>query len=90
MDPPLTKAKRRVKFEGHDESWYSQKIFPGGGLNIPGRHVDYRGIICDKDGYVCVATKLVAMHNAINTSLGIGQRYDTCASDNHVQIYTDW
>ena len=90
MNPPLTKSKGRVKFNGHYETWYSQRALPGKGLNIPGRHVDKRGIICDKDGYICVATTLVKKGAKINTSLGMGKRYDYCGTANTVDIYTNW
>ena len=90
MDPPLTKEKGRVKFNGHYETWYSQKVLPGKGLNIPGRHVDSRELVCDGDGYICVATKLVGMGFKINTSLGMGKRYDTCSPNDVVDIYTNW
>ena len=91
MEPPFTRdSKKKVKFNGHYETWYSQKIIPGKNLNIPGRHVDSRGIIVDKDGYICVATTLVGMGETIQTSLGMGKRYDTCNVVNVVDIYTNW
>ena len=90
MNPPLTKSKGKVKFNGYYETWYSQKVLPGKGLNIPGRHVDKRGLVCDKDGYICVATKLVKMYATIQTSLGMGKRYDTCGGSDIVDIYTNW
>ena len=90
MDPPLTKSKGKVKFNGHYETWYSQKQLPGKGLKIPGRHVDKNGLVCDKDGYICVATTLVKMGQTIKTSLGMGKRYDTCPTANIVDIYTNW
>ena len=90
MNPPLTKAKGKVWFEGHYETWYSQKVLPGGGLNIPGRHVDGRGLVMDNQGNICVATTLVAQGQKINTSLGMGKRYDYCGTPNTVDIYTNW
>ena len=90
MNPPLTRGKGVVNFEGHQETWYSQKKKPGTKLNIPGRHVDGRGLVCDGDGYIWVATKLVGMGQTINTSLGMGKRYDTCEGGNIVDIYTNW
>ena len=90
MDPPLTKAKGKVRFNGHYETWYSEKVLPGKGLNIPGRHTDKRGLVLDGDGNICVATKLVEMRRKIETSLGMGKRYDTCSGDNIVDIYTNW
>ena len=91
MDPPIGNRKAgRVKFNGHYESWYSDKVFPGKNLKIPGRHVDKRGLIMDKDGYICVATNLVEMGKKINTSYGMGKRYDTSTIANTVEIYTHW
>ena len=90
MNPPLTKSKGRVKYNRHYETWYSQRVLQGKGLNIPGRHVDSRGLVCDKDRFICVATTLVKMGAKIKTSLGMGKRYDTCGDANTVDIYTDW
>ena len=89
MNPPLTRAKGKVFFNGHYETWYSQKKLPGRGLNIPGRHVD-NGLVKDGSNYICVATTLVGMGQEIATSLGPGKRYDTCNTPNTVDIYTDW
>ena len=30
MDPPLTKSKGKVKYNGHYETYYSQKVLSGG------------------------------------------------------------
>lgn len=87
----LTKRKGVINFNGHFEKWYSQKVLPGKGLKIPGRHVDPdSGVIKDEDGYVCVATQLVDEGEIIETSLGTGKRYDYCSEPNTVDIYTDW
>jgi len=88
--PPLTKRKGEVHFNGHIEKWYSQKVLPGKGLKIPGRHVGSGGLVMDKDNYICVATTLVDDGEIIATSLGTGKRYDSCDEDNVVDIYTDW
>ena len=90
MEPPLTKSKGRVKFNGHWEYWYSMKNFPIVLLKIPGRHVDQRGLVLDKDGYIVVATTLVKMGEIIETSLGMGKRYDTSGFADTVDIYTNW
>lgn len=44
----------------------------------------------DEDGYIVVATKLVDKGETIETSLGTGKRYDSCGSNDVVDIYTDW
>lgn len=90
MNPPLTKSKGKVIFNGHYETWYSEKKLPGKGLKIPGRHTDKNGLVKDKDGNICVATNLVKMGETIDTSLGMGKRYDTCGGNDIVDIYTNW
>ncbi len=86
----LTKSKGVVWFNGHKETYYSQRVLPGNNLNIPGRHVDERGVICDGDGYVCVASYEYPKGTIIETSLGMGKVYDWCATPGVIDIYTDW
>ena len=90
MEPPLTKSKIRIKFNGHWETQFSSRVYPWIGSKVPGRYVDQRGLILDKDGYIVVATTLVKMGEIIETSLGMGKRYDTCNIADTVDIYTDW
>lgn len=90
MNPPLTKQKGKVLFNGHYETWYSQRKLPGKGLKIPGRHVTGDGLVRDQNNNICVATTLVGMGQGIATSLGPGVRYDTCNTPNTVDIYTNW
>ena len=52
MNPPLTKSKGKVLFNGHYETWYSEKKLPGKELKIPGRHTDKNGLVKDKDGNI--------------------------------------
>ena len=78
MNPPLTKSKGRVLFNGHYETWYSQRKLPERGLNIPGRHVTGDGLVRDQNNNICVTTTLVGMGQGIATSLGPGVRYETC------------
>lgn len=86
----LTKRLGRISFNGHDETYYSQRVLPGGGLNIPGRHVDSRGVICDGDGYVCVASLDYPKGTVVETSLGPGKVYDVVSVHGVIDIYTDW
>lgn len=41
----LTPSKGRIWYNGHTETYYSQKVLPGGGLAIPGRHIASDGTI---------------------------------------------
>lgn len=88
----LTRSGGVNWFNGHRETWYSQRELPGGGLNIPGRHVRSDGVICDGDGYVVVASpnRSDRVNGAIiDTSLGQGKAYDFCPGGSY-DIYTDW
>lgn len=55
---------------------------PGGGLNIPGRHVNANGFVADRDGYIVLASNpSIEMGTVINTPFGgLGKVYDRCAS----------
>jgi peptidoglycan hydrolase CwlO-like protein len=86
----LTPEKGVVYFNGHRETYYSQKVLPGHGLNIPGRHVASDGTIRDKDGYICVASSDHPKGTVVLTSLGPGKVYDTGCPSGTIDIYTDW
>ncbi|MDD5952293.1 MAG: hypothetical protein PUC32_01360 [Oscillospiraceae bacterium] len=87
---PLTPFKGAIVFDGHRETYYSQKVLPGGGLNIPGRHVAPDGTIRDGEGYICVANEDVPKGSLIMTSLGVGKVYDAGCPSGTVDIYVDW
>ena len=83
----LTKSKGVNYFNGHRETWYSQKILPGKGLKISGRHVDSRGLVCDGDGYICVASSDYPKGTIVETSLGTGKVYDSGCASGTIDIY---
>ena len=86
----LTPEKGVVYFDGHRETYYSQRVLPGGGLQIPGRHVAADGTIRDKDNYICVASSDLPWGTVVNTSLGPGKVYDSGCASGTIDIYTDW
>lgn len=77
-------------YTGLKETWYSQRVLPGGGLDIPGRHVNEEGFVCDADGYICVASSTYAKGTVVETSRGIGKVYDCGCAPGTIDIYTDW
>ena len=89
---PLTASKGVVYYNGHRETWYSQKVLPGNGLNIPGRHVADDGTIRDGDGYIVVASDLSyrSRGSVVQTSLGPGKVYDTGCAYGTIDIYVNW
>ena len=88
----LTRRNGEVFYNGHRETYYSQRVLPGGGLSIPGRHVAQDGTIRDKDGYICVASDLSYMprETTLMTSLGPAKVYDTGCSYGTIDIYVNW
>jgi hypothetical protein len=82
-------------FNGHVETYYSQRVLPGGGLSIPGRHVNRQdGTIRDANEYIVLARpeRIPSMKkgDCIMTSLGAGKFYDMNSGSDRVDIYTDW
>ena len=72
-------------------TWYSQRVLPGGGLNIPGRHVDDNGYVCDSDGYICLASSTLDYGTIVNTPFGkSGKVYDSGCDSDVLDVYVDW
>ena len=68
-----------IKWKGIRFTWYSQRVLPGRGLKIPGRHVDAQGFVCDKYGYIVVAStvKMKLKGTVVPTPFGkFGRCYD--------------
>ena len=86
----LTKSKGVNYFNGHRETWYSRKVLPGGGLKIPGRHVNNQELVCDGDGYICVASSDYSKGTIVETSLGTGKVYDCGCASGTIDIYCNW
>lgn len=78
-----------VNWGGYRFTWYSQNVLPGGGLNIPGRHVNGAGFVCDGDGYIVAATAF-GRGTTGNSPWGAWKSYDTGVSGNTVDLYTSW
>ena len=89
---PLTASMGVKHFNGHRETWYSQKVLPGGGLKIPGRHVADDGTVRDGEGYIVVASDLsyLSRGSVVLTSLGPGKVYDTGCAYGTIDIYVNW
>lgn len=66
---------------GKKWTFYSERVLPGGGLNIPGRHTA-DGFVRDGEGYIVLAASSSVGHGTIvDTPFGSqGKVYDTCAS----------
>lgn len=88
----LSVAKGAIYFNGHKETYYSQRVLPGYSLNIPGRHVADDGTVRDGNGYICVAANpsFMAKGSVLITSLGPAKVYDSGCSHGIIDIYVNW
>ena len=89
---PLTPSRGALYFDGHKETYYSENVLPGQGLNIPGRHVADDGTIRDGDGFISVAADLSYLPRGtiVMTSLGPAKVYDTGCAYGTIDIYVSW
>jgi len=79
-----------VYYNGLEFTWYSENVLPGGGLEIPGRHSDESGYICDCDGYICVASCDYEYGTVLDTPFGYAKVYDVCPVSGIVDVYVNW
>ena len=90
----LSKSKGVVYYNGHKETYYSQRVLSGKGLkalNNNGRHVAKDGTVRDGDGYIAVACNYLPKGSRIMTSLGPGKVYDTGGmTGKWIDIYVNW
>lgn len=76
-----------INWNGYKFTYYSQSVLPGGGLQIPGRHVSAAGYVVDKDGYIVLASS-AAKGTVFDTPFGAqGKVYDRGVSGNHLDVY---
>lgn len=76
-----------IHWSGLKFTYYSQSVLPGGGLSIPGRHVNADGYVADGDGYIVVAND-APLGTIIDTPFGYkGKVYDRGTVGNHFDVY---
>lgn len=77
-----------IYWGGYKFTYYSQRVLPGGGLKIPGRHVNEAGYVADGDGYIVLAND-APKGTIIPTPFGYyGKVYDRGTYGNHYDVYT--
>ncbi|MFC5338540.1 hypothetical protein [Leucobacter denitrificans] len=76
-----------VNWGGYRFTYYSQQVLPGGGLAIPGRHVNAGGYVSDGDGYIVLAGS-APKGTVYETPFGYpGKIYDRGTVGNHLDVY---
>ena len=91
-DPSGLRQAGVLRQNGAKWTWYSQRILPGQGLKIPGRHVDENGLVCDGDGNVVLASSTSNRGQVVDTPFGKqGKVYDAGnGGSGWYDVYTDW
>ena len=81
-----------IRWRGKKYTWYTQRILPGRGLKIPGRHLDKQGFVCDKWGYIVLASHTLNRGKIISTPFGkFGKVYDAGGGGTSwFDVYTNW
>ena len=80
-----------IKWGDWTWTYYSEKILPGEGLYLPGRHTDSNGYICDGDGFLCLASSSLPWGTIVNTPFGKqGKVYDSGCAAHILDVYVSW
>lgn len=89
---PYFRRTGRIRWGGWDWTYYSERILPGHGLRIPGRHTDSLGYVRDENGYLCLASDVLSRGTVIETPFGsYGRVYDCGPGNNYtVDVYVGW
>ena len=67
----------RLNWQGKQFTYYSQRVLPGYGLRIPGRHVSAAGYVVDGNGYIVLASDSYPKGTVVSTPFGApGKVYD--------------
>jgi len=77
---------------GYSYTYYSENVLPGGGLDIPGRHVGDEGYVCDADGNICIASDDLPKGTVVSVPFGSGTAvvYDSGSGYGNLDVYTAW
>ena len=72
--------------------WYSQRVLPGGGLDIEGRHTSEDGYVVDAQNRIVVASSDLPYGAEIDIPFGDGKAIvlDTGCAPGVLDIYTDF
>lgn len=73
-------------------TWYPERVLPGKGLSIPGRHVDSNRFVCDGNDYICLASDSLSKGTVVDTPFGKrGKVYDCgVGRRDTLDVYVSW
>lgn len=81
-----------IIWQGKKYTWYSQRVLPGRGLKIPGRHLDSQGFVCDANNYIVLGSNTANRGKIVATPFGkYGKVYDAgYVTTNWFDCYVGW
>ena len=89
--PSYFKSAGVIHWGGWRWTYYSQRVLRGGGLKIPGRHVNKYGYVVDKNERICLASSKLSKGTIVDTPFGAqGCVYDSGCPSNTLDVYTNF
>lgn len=76
-------------WNGYRWTYYSERVLPGGGLNIPGRWSDTY-FVRDGEGNICLASSDLGWGTYVPTPWGQGRVYDCGCASGTLDVYVTW
>ena len=76
-------------WNGYRWTYYSERVLPGGGLNIPGRWSDTY-FVRDGEGNICLASSDLGWGTYVPTPWGQGRVYDSGCASGTLDVYVTW
>ena len=89
MTPQDFRRAGVIYYNGYKFTYYSEKVLPGKGLRIPGRHSD-GNFVRDGEGYIVLASQDLPKGTVVQTPFGPGKVYDVCGQSGVIDIYCSW
>lgn len=89
MSPSEFRRAGVIYYNGYKFTYYSEKVLPGKGLKIPGRHSD-GNFVRDGDGYIVLASCDLPKGTVVQTPFGAGKVYDYCPTSGTIDVYVSW
>ena len=89
MTPQEFRRAGVVYYNGYKFTYYSERVLPGPGLKIPGRHSD-GNFVRDENNYICVASRDLPKGTVVDTPFGEGKVYDVCRDSGTIDVYVSW
>lgn len=81
-----------IEYGEYRYTWYSERVLPGGGLDIPNRHIDADGFVVDGDDYICLASDRYEKGTVVYTPFGKDGKVYDCGpgADDILDVYVNW